>query len=119
MGFFAGKPGRYTHRLLSAAANVNATSVVDRGAVLTSLEGYNARGSAVWLKLYDKATAADETATPRKTIYLPASAYFHHDYALGIEFQDGIAYRMTTAAADNSTAALTAADVLALNIDYS
>lgn len=118
MSLFRGRPGRYTHRLLSAAASVNATLVIARETVVTTIEGYNARGSAVYLKLYDKATAAAETDTPRKTIYLPASAYFHHEYGRGIEFAAGLSYRMTTAAADNSTAALTAADILALNIDY-
>lgn len=118
MGFFAGRPGRYTHRLLAAAGSVNATNVLAREGVLTSVEGYNARGSAVYLKLYDKATAPAETDTPRKTIYLPASAYFHHEYGSGIEFENGIGYRMTTAAADNDTGALTANDILALNIDY-
>lgn len=118
MGFFAGKPGRYTHRLLAATGSTNAAVVAAREGVVKVIEGYNARGSAVYLKLYDKATTPDENDTPRKTIYLPASAYFLREYGEGIEFANGISYRMTTAAADNSTAALTANDILNLNIDY-
>lgn len=105
-----------TARLLSAAASVNATLVSSTGVIVGRVTGYNARASAVYLKLYDKASAPAETDTPRKTLYLPASSAF----ALDMEdvFGNGLGYRLTTAGADNSTAALTAADILALNIDY-
>lgn len=105
-----------TARLLSAAASVNATVVKAAAGTLKRIQGHNARASAVYLKLYDKASVPSETDTPRKTIYLPASTSFDRqqdDY-----FGQGIAYRMTTAGADNDTGALTAADILALNIDY-
>lgn len=105
-----------THRLLSAAGSVNATSVRAAATFVRKIIGYNARTSAVYLKLYNEAAASDENDTPVFTIYLPASSAF----ALDIDhyFRLGFGYRMTTAGADNSTAALTAADILALNITY-
>lgn len=104
-------------RLLSAAATVNETSVKNSAGRLFNVIGYNARASAVYLKFYNKATAADETDTPVTTIYLPASTAFAIDLG-SLYFTVGIRYRMTTTGADNSTAALTAGDVLAMNVLY-
>jgi len=109
---------RGTHRLLSAANTVNATLVKGSGGKVYTISGYNA-GVITYLKLYDKVSAPAETDTPRRTIYLPANANFHFDFAAGQQFLFGIGYRMTTAAADNSTAAVASAAILALNIDYS
>lgn len=109
-------PAQQTHRLLSSAATVNATSVTTSATTLRGVMGFNARASAVYLKLYNKGSAPDENDTPRKTIYLPASTAFElrpNDF-----FGAGLAYRMTTAGADNSTAAVAAGDILALNLDY-
>lgn len=108
-----------TYRLLSAAGDVNATLVKANAAILFGLQGFNARASAVYLKLYDIAVTPAETDTPVKTLYLAASSVFNLEFANGYEFRTGLAYRMTTAGADNSTAALTAGDILALNVDYS
>ena len=107
---------RANSRLLSAAGTVNATIVKASAAQLFELIGYNARASAVYFKLYDKATSPDENDTPTHTIYLPASSAFA--IPLNFYFPSGLSYRMTTAGADNSTAALTAADILALNVIY-
>lgn len=109
---------RGTHRLLSAANTVNATLVKGSPGKVFTISGFNA-GTITYLKLYDKATAPAETDTPRRTIYLAANTSFHHDFAGGQMFHAGIGYRMTTAAADNSTAAVASAAILALNIDYS
>lgn len=103
-------------RLLSAAGSVNATVVKAGPGMLVRIQGYNARGSAVYLKLYDKATAPAATDTPVKTFYLPATAAF--DLETPFVFTTGIGYRLTTGGADNDTGALTAADILALNVDY-
>lgn len=106
-----------THRLLSAANTVNATLIAAVPATITGIGGYNA-GTVTYLKLYDIAEAPDENDTPRQTIYLPANATFRFEFAAGLIFGKGIGYRMTTAAADNSTAAVASGAVLALNIDY-
>ena len=110
-------PVRNTARLLSAAGTTNATLVSATGVTIKRITGFNARASAVYLKLYDKATAPTVgTDTPRKTLYIPASLAF--SFEMDDFFGTGLGYGMTTAGADNSTAALTAADILALNIDY-
>lgn len=110
------------HRLLSAAGSVNATLVKSSATSLHGVLGHNARTSAVYLKLYNSAEAVDETDTPLMTIYLPASSAFALGASFfgerGVRFGSGLAYRMTTAGADNSTAALTAGDILALNLVY-
>lgn len=105
------------HRLLSAAATTNATSVKTSAGTLKRISLYNAKAAPVYLKIYDKATAPTVgTDTPRLTIYLPASAAFQlqmDDY-----FNAGIAYALTGAAADADTTALVAADVICLNMAY-
>ena len=110
-------PAKSTDRLLSAANTVNATIVKATPGVIFSIEGFNA-ATITYLKLYDKATTPDENDTPKRTIYLPASLRFQIDFGRGLNFVNGISYRMTTAGADNSTAAVAAAAVLAMNIDY-
>ncbi len=109
-------PANRCHRLLTAAASVNATNVAAEPVRLAGIQGYNAKAAAVYLKLYEKATAPSEADTPEKTIYLPATSAFAIplDYA----FQTGLGYRLTAAAADNDTTALSSGDILALNLDY-
>ncbi len=107
-----------SHRLLSAAASVNATNVKASEARLEAITGQNARASVVWLKLYDKATTPSEADTPKMTLAIPASSAFNFNWVRGVSFPLGLGYRMTTAAADNSTAALTAADIIGMNVLY-
>lgn len=106
-----------TSRILSAAATTNATSAKASAGTVRTVSGYNARASAVYLKFYNKATAPTVGSdTPRKTVYLPATSAFCLDFE--DYYATGIAYAMTTAGADADTGALTAGDILALNIDY-
>lgn len=109
--------GTSNHRLLSAAATTNATNVKASAGKVYKLMGKVARTSDVYLKLYNDAGTPDETDTPTHTIALPANGYFDLDLN-GYAFSAGIAYRMVTAGADNSTAALTAGDVLGFNLSY-
>lgn len=107
-------------RLLSAAGtNQDRTIVKAAPGVLFGLKGYVARASAIYLKLYDKETNPSQVDTPVETIYLPALSAFALDYSRGLAFATGISYRLTTDAADNSTNGLTAADLLAFNVEYS
>lgn len=114
----ASSPSQATHRLLSAAASVNATLVQAGPTVLTGITCVN--GAAItYLKLYDKATAPLSTDTPRRTILIPANATLAFESSLGMVFGLGLGYRLTTAAADNDTGAVSSGAVLCLNIDYS
>ncbi len=112
-------PPSLTARLLSAAASTNATNAKNAAGYMYGIRGYNARGSAVYLKLYNKASSPTVGSdTPVQTIYLPATAAFAVDWPVGYYFSTGISFALTTAGADADTGALTAGDILALNLDY-
>ncbi|MCA1831226.1 MAG: hypothetical protein LC750_00500 [Actinobacteria bacterium] len=108
-----------TARLLSAAASTNATNVKGSAGRVYCIQGHNAAAAFRYLKLYNKATSPTVgTDTPVRTIALPPGASFVLDFPLGYSFATGIGYGLTTAAADADTGALTAGDVICLNIDY-
>ena len=107
----------FTHRLASAAGSDNATNVRDRGTRVLCIRGDNAAAAKRYLKLYDKATAPLSTDTPRAVFVLPASASFNFCLPAALAFVKGMGYRITTGAADADTGALTAADIIQLNID--
>ena len=108
-----------TSRIVSAAASTNGTSAKASAGTLYAVKGYNASASARYLKFYNKASAPTVgTDTPVLTIYLPPTTAFALDWPVGRLFATGIAYALTTGSADNDTGALTAADVLALNVEY-
>lgn len=105
-------------RILSAAATTNATSAKATSGVLFSANGYNGNAAARYLKFYNlDAAPTVGTDTPVLTVYLPATTRFDIDFH-GLQFSQGIAYALTTGSADNDTGALTAGDVLGLNVLY-
>lgn len=109
---------QYASRITSAAATTNATSAKASAGYLHHVSGYNAAAAGRYLKIYNKASAPTVgTDTPVLTIYLPATTAFAITYP-AMYFGTGIAYALTTGAADNDTGALTAADVLGLNVMY-
>lgn len=107
-------------KLASAAATTNATSVKASAGRLYKIRGYNAAAAVRYLKIYNKASAPTVgTDVPVVTIALKATDAFDVDFVnIGQFFATGIAYALTTGAADNDTGALTAADVTGLNIWY-
>lgn len=108
-----------TSRIISAAASTNATSAKASSGRVFAVQGYNASTAARYLKFYNKASAPTVgTDTPVKTIYLPPLTAFALDWPRGYTFSTGIAYALTTGGADADTGALTAADVLGINVDY-
>lgn len=119
MSYFANEwVARSASRILSAAATTNATSAKASAGYLHKVVGYNAAAAARYLKIYNKASAPTVgTDTPVMTLYLPGQSAFALDLD-GVYFSTGIAYALTTGSADNDTGALTAADVLGLNVIY-
>lgn len=107
-------------RLPSAAGTTNSTLVKNAEGRVYFIVGYNAAATPRYLKLYSKATAPTiGTDVPLLSLPLPPQAGFAFDYEdIGVYFPLGIGYGMTTGTADNDTGALTAADVLGLNIGY-
>lgn len=108
-----------TSRILSAAASTNATSAKTSAGRVYAIQGYNVATSVRYLKLYNKASAPTVgTDTPVKTLAIPPGVGFAFDWSKGYSFATGIAYALTTGSADADTGALTAGDILGLNVDY-
>lgn len=109
-----------TNRLLSASGSSgDATNVKASAGRVYAIQGANVRTSAVYLKLYNSASAPTAgSGTPVKTLYLPASSAFAFDWPLGLTFSSGIGFTLVTGSADNNSTSVTAGDILALNIDY-
>lgn len=109
-----------TARLLSAAGTSgDATNVKASAGRLYSIQGANVRTSALYMKLYNSATAPTAGAgTPVKTLYLPASSAFVFDWPLGLTFSAGIGFTIVTTGPDAGATSCTAADIVALNLDY-
>ena len=104
-------------RIPSAAASVNATSAKASAGDVHCISGFNAAGSVRYLKFYAKATAPTVgTDVPVLTIALPVGAF--NINLNGHYIATGIAYGMTTGAADADTGALTAADIVGLTVTY-
>ena len=113
------KKPNLTARLLSAAATTNATSVKASAGDVFQITGYNANAAARYLKLYNLAVAPTVgTSTPIWTEYLAPQAKFTITLPTPMYFSTGIAYALTTGSADADTGALTAGDILAMNIAY-
>lgn len=108
-----------TSRIVSAAASTNATSVKASAGRVYAIQGYNASTSVRYVKLYNKASSPTVgTDTPIKTLAVPPGAGFAFDWSHGYSFATGIALALTTGSADADTGALTAGDILGLNVDY-
>lgn len=105
-------------RILSAAASTNATSAKATPGNVFKATGHNAAAAVRYLKFYNKASAPTVgTDVPVITLAIPASTTFQFDLG-GFIFTIGIAYALTTGSADADTGALTAADILGLNVIY-
>ena len=107
-----------TGRLLSAAASDNATNVKASAGTLFYIKLYSAASALRYLKLYDKATAPTSADTPFLTQVLQPNANLFLDWYGGRTFLLGLGFRLTTGVLDNDAGALTAGDVLAMNVEY-
>lgn len=108
-----------TTRLLSAAGtSQDETAISATACTITRFTGYNASSSARYLKFYNATTAnvTVGTTTPIQTFYLPATTAFSIEVQR--YYDTACTFALLTAGADNSTSSVTAADILALNVDY-
>lgn len=109
-------------RIVSAGASTNLTEIADSGGCrIVSIAGAVARTSAVYLKLYNAADGSVTVGTtmPYITLPLPAGGTNPTSFQFDVNqvFASGAcSLAMTTAVADNSTAALTAADVVGMTV---
>lgn len=85
------------------------------------IEVSNNQATAVWLKLYNSASAPTAgSGTPVRRILIPGNSsgvVFSASYEAGLAFSTGIGYALTGLIADNDTTAVTAS-VIVVNIDY-
>jgi hypothetical protein len=101
-------------RLISAAST-NATSLKASDGQLGFIWAVNLNAAVRYLKLYNKASAPTVgTDTPIATLPIPASttgAGFVLPIPGGVNFSTGIAYALTTGAADSDTGAVAANEI--------
>jgi hypothetical protein len=108
-----------TSKIVSAAASVNLTAPRTAATDLFNIDGYCAAAAARFIHLYNKATAVTVgTDVPTRTMRLPPTAQFSFSFNPPLYFPAGFAYSLTVNAADTDATALTAADVVAMNVDY-
>jgi hypothetical protein len=104
-----------------SAATTNATSVKASAGVLYCIVAFNLNAAVRYLKLYNKASAPTVgTDTPVMTVPIPASATgagFVLPIPPGVDFSTGLAFALTTAAADADTGAV-AANELFVHLIY-
>lgn len=117
----ASTTGGATATKLISAASTNATSVKASAGTLYMVSAINLNAAARYLKFYNKASAPTVgTDTPVLTFAIPgntAGAGFIISVPQGIEFTTGIAFALTTAAADADTGAVAASEII-VNLAY-
>lgn len=106
-------------RIPSAAGTTNGTVAKASAGRLYKIRGHNAAAAVRYLKLHNSTTVTPGTTAVTHTFALPAGQAFDIDFGLiGLYFATGICYSLTTGAADNDTGALTAGDILGLNVIF-
>lgn len=108
--------GGATPYKLNSAASTNATSVKASAGQVYSIMATNQNAAVRYLKLYNKASAPTVgTDTPVQTYAIPgatAGAGFTLSIPVGMTFPLGIAFAITTGAADSDTGAVAANEVI-------
>lgn len=104
-------------RIPSAAASTNLTAIKPGIGELVAVIGYNAAAAVRYIKFYDS-VSPPTVGTDIPVLSLPVAATAAFALYPRFAFKLGMHMAMVTGAADNSSAALTAADVLGLNITY-
>lgn len=92
------------------------TNAATSAAKMFRLFGYNANAAVRYLKIYNKASAATASDTPKLTIPLEPQKAFDYSFN-GLAFSSGISQRATTALADADTGTPSTNDVI-LNVEY-
>lgn len=108
-----------TARLASSAATTNATTAKGSTGRIYGIQLTNSSVTACYLVLYDVATLpVPGTTAIRKKVTIPASSSVILEWAVGLQFANGIGYAFTNLPADSDTTAIAAAQIVQMNIDY-
>ena len=118
---YARQPSSNFFVLPAAAASNNLTLVKGSAGAIKTIQGYNAKTSAVRLKLFNAASTGavtPGTTAATKSIYLPPSSAFVFDYPSGVSCSSGIVLMLTTGSSLTDNTAVAVNDVTDLNVDY-
>jgi len=102
-----------------SAGSANQDSQVVK-ALPGQLYGYDLFNNAAavrYVRIYDKATPPTSADTPVRRLELPAGGGAVRLYGNGLNFNAGIAFRITTGPTDGDTGTCVASDVY-VNLDY-
>lgn len=109
-----------TSRIPTIANTTNATSAKGSAGNIFVIIALNTTATITYLKIYNKATAPTVgTDTPIMTLPIPANGALTVDFAQGYYCSTGIAYGITTDAADGGSTAPAAGAIVGLNMMYS
>ena len=104
---------------VGGALPYSVTSVTATGIVVSStpnkifsIHAHNLNAAIRYLKVYDKATAADETDVPKLRIPMPTGSGPSLTFPKGVTFFNGISMRAVTELADNGTTGATASQTI-------
>lgn len=110
--------GGVTTSSANSAASTNATSLKASAGHVYDITCTNSNTSARYLKLYNKASSPTVgTDTPAWRVMIPGSGGITAHYPKGLVFGTGIAWALTTGAADNDTGSV-AANEIQVNLGY-
>lgn len=119
---YARLPATSTSYLASSAASNNLTQIKATAGAIKTIHGYNARTSAVRIKLFGlpSASVTPGTTSAAKSIYIPASTAFVFDFPAGYAPSGGtgLSYMLTTLGGLTDNTAVAAGDILDFNVDY-
>lgn len=108
--------GQSGYTAISTAAVLSVAIKASAGQVY-GYSFFNNTAGAIFVRLYNMATAPGTGDTPVRRIMIPANGGVEREIGNGMEFTTGIGIRATGLAPDNDATALTANTVL-FNVDY-
>lgn len=116
---FPGSPTPcYLYR--NSVAGTNGITALQRPVYLFAIQVYNARTTAVYLRIYNSAnpTGVDPTSiVPNKIIYLEPQKTSNIQWSNGLYFSTGLAFGLSTDNTAVTTSGVAAADIQDLNFD--
>jgi hypothetical protein len=108
----------YTIAFAVSAATTNATSSKASAGRVHGWSVFNSNAAARYFKLYNKASAPTVgTDTPVHVVMIPAAGGANLDIPRGLPFSTGIAWALTTGAANSDTGAVALSEII-VNLYY-
>lgn len=99
------------------ANSTNFTNVKTAPILCYGLDVSNTSASAIFVKLYDKASTPGTGDTPKRTIQVPANGTVIRAYPEGMQFKIGFGWAATGAVADNDNTNIAANCVVDFNLN--